>query len=1119
MAAQQHRIASMVTPSPPMQYGMSPFARPMHLGMHHTMNPSLSSPMFGMQRDLARQSAIMGNNSMLGGIQAGVGAGTRVLGNMAGTAMGAMAFGPLGGIAAPALMEYTGLSQGIQNSVNGAFRPLIQNRANALQMQATSGQFIRGGNALSASGQGMSMQESQRAVNQLSRLAKDRDFQQATRDMFNTQDVMQITQMAGNLGMLAQSGSADKITRDIKNVSVALSNFMKLAGEPDVQRAMQQMGNMHQMGMGFGEMSSATANARSFARMAGTSVQGVMAAGQAGAGAFAARGLSAGAGLTAGMASQGLAGLMPGALTNRQLSMLGGQQGIASTLTQGAANAASMDILLPMMLQRRNGQLSIDQSAVRDLMSGNMTVQDIARQGASNIRGLGGRSAIQELSTRRGELMDEFSRQLSPEQQAMLPMRIGMATARSGNMTLGAAFRTMGMDERQARTYELMASRPEFAESLSQQAGVAQLERREMRANARTRLATRAREPIFMRNIREQMQLSRRGAGAFNRLNDVLAYDQDTEEEIEARGGNVQRIVRPSRYGSGLQDAYRRDRIRADRSVVGTDNDAMRRVLAAEGAAMAIDNARFSSSQGHILGRAFMGPDGFGLSQAGRGGQFYAETIQAQDNILARGARLLGGQNESVSQIMSRGTDIRNMGRAASRAVNAGVEESMAQSQAAQRAIERRSGRGRAPSRGRQRQINARAGSRVLRALRNRQVMGMTLGAAQSPQAMRQDVLSQMLSSGEITQEEYKQFDSDAAFQNILTQAVQGADSTERNVLEEYIQSGSEVEASRRGALVDTIRREESRVTENFLDRVDMGREGFMDFFNGAEDNDRTRMLDVFGRDSSSNRMAAALLMQQDRGSRGFEEGSVIQQELMEGLSAEERRNLMQEANALLEGMSEEDRRRFGTRIQDAGVDQLFTAGTNAASVRDATNARIGALSFTGFDQGAATSLQTALGSGDVSSVRAQLQGMVDSGNLNAGQTRNLQNLLERGDEDLMQNITATLEQEGSSARDVFGGEGMDVDAEDAEGAEEQGFLSELAQYALYGDQRDTARTPIQAAGSFEEAVVQFSEATRDLKEAAERFSDDSAFGGLLGGLSEANPISRSILGMFNSDE
>lgn len=646
MQLQQQAMAMQYITPPPSHIfgGMSP-------AMPGMFSPRIPQQMLG-RANWARQSAAHEQNEAMGMAQGGLGLGARVLGMGAAGLMG----GPLGMLA----YEGLGMGQSVQNGASSMLNPFVAQRARGLHIQNMSTGFVTGGPNLAANGQGLNMMASQQVAHGITSMADSRSFRKDTGGAFNRADLDRITRLSGELGMLDQSQSADSMIREVKKVSKALSAFMKIAEEPDVQRAMQQMARFRGMGFATPEIPMAASNARTFARMAGVSMEAMNARGELGAGVFQQHGMSGAAGFNAGIASAGAARAAATGMSERQLAMAGGESGIAGTMLNASAQAATVDAFLPAMVTRRNGRMVIDHNAMREMLSsGTMTPADLARRGGENIQRLGGRSAVDELLTRRRELQDEMATSMSPQQMTLLPMLQARMIQRQTGGSLTAAFRTMNMSEQDARTMSQTMQDPEFTSNMRQQLVTSSRERMAGQRDAvRRNDSTGERlSGLVDRNI--TAPINNRLGRIMRPVTDYLAMEQDNEEALELAGDGRGRVVRGNRLGSEVQQAYARDRLRDDPSGMRAD---MRAAAQAAGMNVARENMRDADRQGNILLRQFSGAHGYGLTRAARGGDTARSAIMENAGTANRVLDFFG-QGPSAAAVENMGREQAELGQ------------------------------------------------------------------------------------------------------------------------------------------------------------------------------------------------------------------------------------------------------------------------------------------------------------------------------------------------------------------------------------------------------------------------------------------------------------------------
>jgi hypothetical protein len=468
-------------------------------------SPPLPTPFFQSPTQMAYQQRALADERMFAGAMAAaptaanlaVGGATTAagwgLGGRIGQALGGArggAIGRLGGLVGGAALGF-GVLGGLaeQGMTEGITNPIVQRRAFGNQLEQISQQFVTGGTDLNQiTGRGLATQSAVRLAGQL-----QQDVEGGQTAGFNMRDMMRLTGMAAQGGMLDMAQNSEQIRSQMRNVAKGLRAFMEIAQEPDVRRAMQQMGTMQAMGLTIPESNIAMRNAQTFARMAGTTVSALQGqAGMPGAMTFQQMGMTAGLGMQVGQAAAGLSrqAVAGGAFTPGQLAMAGGQAGLTQTLTE--AGAAGLGVNFPLMsMLRRGGQgtLEIDPERARQVMRGELTLSQQAQLGAENIQRLGGERAISELSTRLNELRDELGRTLGPQGTTMYTMRQAVNVMRDiPGLTFGGALRQLGLTPQQARSMEVMGQSSQFWQNLQQQHEVNIRQIRDEEAQRRDRM-------------------------------------------------------------------------------------------------------------------------------------------------------------------------------------------------------------------------------------------------------------------------------------------------------------------------------------------------------------------------------------------------------------------------------------------------------------------------------------------------------------------------------------------------------------------------------------------------------------------------------------------------------
>lgn len=376
-------------PSPPPAYaglqglGAAPYAPP-------PIMPSFDTP-YGSRVAQAQANQMrgwsLGQANMGSAIHAGTTLGMAAIGGMMG--------GPIGAAGGALLSESMGLGRGAQNlygSYVSAPRLAIQGAAQGLEHLSQS--FVHSGTNLHPSGAGFSHHAALEAAQGLSNMANSSAFRRETFDRFNQQDVFKITQSSAENGLLSGTTSPQNLTARVREIAKSVSAFMELAREPDIQRAIQTMGSLRNSGLNLQETMSAVASGRAFARMAGTSFQGLSEIGGAlGSQMYQSMGLSQGLGVQVGMGAYGQAAssINQGTLTPQVSSLVGGREGLAMLNSTFSASQLQLP-MTAMGLMGPGGGLS--GGAVQSYLRGGTDVFGLTSRGAGTLGGIAGRLGV-----------------------------------------------------------------------------------------------------------------------------------------------------------------------------------------------------------------------------------------------------------------------------------------------------------------------------------------------------------------------------------------------------------------------------------------------------------------------------------------------------------------------------------------------------------------------------------------------------------------------------------------------------------------------------------------------------------------------------------------------------
>jgi hypothetical protein len=417
----------------------------------------------GLERQQVRADTAFAHGLAGGGILSRL--GTDFAAGAAGAALGGRFGGgigaAIGGIGGFLGSEFSGLARGAQNLfMNQIGAPMIQQRAMTAGIEELSRGFISSGPGLHASGAGFSHEAASQVASGLRDMASSQMFQRQTGNRFNQQDLFKITQEAAHNDMFTGVQNPEQMTGRVREVAKSLSAFMQLAQEPDIQRAIQTMGQLRASGLNLAETTQAVSQGRTFARMAGQSFADLAAQGGAmGSQTFQSMGLTQGLGMQTGMMNYALSrGAQTGGTLNPQLmNLVGGASGLANLNNVFSASMLQMPMLAPSVMSSSGG---INLDAMQNLLSGNTNAFDQTRAGTSalqsmaRLQGPGGLGAaiamqpmLQDTIGRALQAQGPFAQRSFENQNIMSTMRQMGMSGSTGFLTMA---QTMGMDRSQA---------------------------------------------------------------------------------------------------------------------------------------------------------------------------------------------------------------------------------------------------------------------------------------------------------------------------------------------------------------------------------------------------------------------------------------------------------------------------------------------------------------------------------------------------------------------------------------------------------------------------------------------------------------------------------------------
>jgi hypothetical protein len=244
---------------------------------------------------------------------------------------------------------------------------------------------------------------------------------------------MEVLDQAGATGMLSFNASPGATVEKVKGIIKELDIFMKLVGDPDVRSAMERMGQLQSLGIAPQGMQSAASTLKAYARLAGTSVDDIMAtSGTYGAQIAAQTGALPSYGLNVGAMAPGIinAGIQLGQYTQQQAALLGGKEGMSQSLTQMVLNQTQQHlggVGIAAFTQFKDGKAVFNRDAFSAYMQTGQApggAQTLIQAGEAALNQMTAAQQTQVLMNSRflaGEAMGMIK---TPEQQIMLSRAI-----------------------------------------------------------------------------------------------------------------------------------------------------------------------------------------------------------------------------------------------------------------------------------------------------------------------------------------------------------------------------------------------------------------------------------------------------------------------------------------------------------------------------------------------------------------------------------------------------------------------------------------------------------------------------------------------------------------------
>jgi hypothetical protein len=383
------------------------------------------------------------------GTAAGIGGGA-----LAGAAVG-RSFGPMGAavgaLGGGVLAGLSGAAGALGDLSMTPMRPSLEVHGMAASLQRMSQQWMVTGPQMHQQGAGFARGPAQDLASQIRTMSVDRGFRNETGGMFNREDLMRITEQSGRAGLMDMEQGTEDVRRNLRQVARTVRRFMELTGDPDVTSVIREMGQMRAFGMTVPEMERSAQNMKTFARTAGTTIGGLQQmGGMPGAMMYQGMGLSAASGFEMGNYALAAArqAVAMGTYNPRELSMMGGVQGLAQRNMQAQAALTSMPLFGAAVggfgaqgWGVNYGQLAqVAQGGQGGLGAAGMVYGAVQNIGQAVSRG--GIGALAEYPLRQRFMQDEAARAMHPAQQMAMRFQMAMQTGKTLGLQGTAAFTT-----------------------------------------------------------------------------------------------------------------------------------------------------------------------------------------------------------------------------------------------------------------------------------------------------------------------------------------------------------------------------------------------------------------------------------------------------------------------------------------------------------------------------------------------------------------------------------------------------------------------------------------------------------------------------------------------------
>lgn len=384
-------------------------------------------------------------------------------------------------------------------------------------------------------------------------------------DTFSTEDYLSTFGQAQEMGLMrGRTNSVDQIVKRVKELAKLSKSIMDL-GEGITQKDALEMQMLAQnMGLSTSKFASQGIASKilASARLTGQSMGAIMSgAGTEGASLFAQMGMNAGAGMMTGVSSAALAANMvnSGRLSDREISMFGGESGLGNLLMKNVAGFQSRNatnMVLGSLLNKNAFQQMVTGAVGMDASAGSLTKM-LSGKGVSSSQ----RDVFYQLFEEKApDLLNSLQDNLTPERMQLMMLNQAKTLMGSSKKPLTAfsAFKQVTGSEEGARALMKLMQDPSVLKS-----SYKQIDTIERESNQRASQELEEYRGIFSRVGRATSQAIYKTESSLG-VDAAVDYasEQDAEQAARAAGYDVDRKVRRA-AGADSARSRIRERLRA----------------------------------------------------------------------------------------------------------------------------------------------------------------------------------------------------------------------------------------------------------------------------------------------------------------------------------------------------------------------------------------------------------------------------------------------------------------------------------------------------------------------------------------------------------------------------